>query len=457
MQKFLFALPAVLLALFLFGCGNGPDDELIGKVPASADALAFFDGNSAMRTKLCANHRKDIQAALKKAFLPEEVFQCRMLFFGSAKEDWGGVLAQSDKGQVRKLYDRLMAECRKIPNLQETAEGEMRKVTGTLENVKVLGVLYHDDLLLIAVNRTDPAFFAAKSVHPLFKEIKMRGTICSAAVKPELTRQVMFKRMVDEILKRTPALAKLRLVTVNMPFSADKPRMDVRMVFADAAAAGEVLAVVNTGLGEMAKAPDREAAAAVRKIDRKAEKSTLRISLPIGELVEQALRQAGKKAQRARSIDNLKLIGLYCHLFSFDHNDKFPDRLTTGFDAYFGKNADKAATVFVSPLDSRRKASADKIIRPSNISYAYVGKGLSLSSLRRPSRLPLAFEKPDVVAAADGFCGVLFADGHVARVRVEGRTCRVIVEELTKDLAGGQDAQAVALILANAAAEDRAE
>ena len=88
--------------------------------------------------------------------------------------------------------------------------------------------------------------------------------------------------------------------------------------------AGEVLAVVNTGLGEMAKAPDREAAAAVRKIDRKAEKSTLRISLPIGELVEQALRQAGKKAQRARSIDNLKLIGLYCHALMWSIVTFFP-------------------------------------------------------------------------------------------------------------------------------------
>lgn len=175
------------------------------------------------------------------------------------------------------------------------------------------------------------------------------------------------------------------------------------------------------------------------------------------ELVEQALRQAEKKAQRKGSIDNLKRIGLFCILFATDHNEKFPDSLTADFHSYFRKNAPQAATVFVSPLDSRRKASTDGVIRPSNISYAYVGKGIFQSSLRNPSRLPLAFEKPDVVAAADGSCGVLFADCHVMRLRVEGRTCRAIAEELTKDLAGGQDAQAVALILANAAEEDRAE
>ena len=104
--------------------------------------------------------------------------------------------------------------------------------------------------------------------------------------------------------------------------------------------------------------------------------------------------------------------------------------------------------VFISPFDSRRKASGDKVIRPANTSYAYVGKGLSEKAY---AGLPLAFEKPDVVVNNAGMCSVLYVGGRVLNLKVTGRTCKAIAEELTAKLAK-TNAGEVAVILANAAA-----
>ena len=111
----------------------------------------------------------------------------------------------------------------------------------------------------------------------------------------------------------------------------------------------------------------------------------------------------------------------------------------------------RRSTVFISPFDSRREASKDKVIRPANTSYAYVGKGLSEKA---DPGLPLAFEKPDVVGRNAGNCNVLHVGGHVLTLKVKGRTCKAIAEELTAKQAKPHAAE-VAVILANAAALDR--
>lgn len=290
MKRKLFALAAVLLAVFIAGCGKTPDQELTEKVPDSANSLCLIDGNSIVQTKLYKDHQADILKELKEASLPEDIFQCRVLIFGSTKEEWGGALLQSAGGQVRKIYDKLLAESKKdksCKDLKETTEGSQSKVTCTVEGKKVLAILYHDNLLLIAAGRTDPAFFSAKTVNPLVKEIALKETLVSAAIKVELPPAGRNKE-VDSAVQMVPSLKKLRSVAVNVPFSEDKPEMDFRAVFQDDAAANEMLAAINMGLGLLTQSDDKDVAKTVGMINRKAEKNTVRISFPIAELVKEA-------------------------------------------------------------------------------------------------------------------------------------------------------------------------
>ena len=143
MKKILFALPAILLAVFISGCNKTPDEELAEKIPASTNSLCFFDGNCFVQTQLYKEHQKEILDGLKEARLPEDLCRCRVLLFGSTKEEWFGGLVQSAGGQVRKLYDTVVAESKKdkdFKGLKESVEGTVRKITGVVSGKKVLAV-----------------------------------------------------------------------------------------------------------------------------------------------------------------------------------------------------------------------------------------------------------------------------------------------------------------------------
>ena len=455
MKKKLFVLTALLLAVFITGCGKTPDEELAGKVPASANGLCFIDGNYVVQTQLYRDNEKDIVKALKDASMPENLCRFRFLFFGSTKEEWGGALVQSADGQVRKFFDRVVAESKKdksFGNMKESTEGRMHRVTGRVSGREVLVLLYHDDLMLIAVNRTDPVFFEASPVNSLFKEISLKGNIISTAVKVELPRQGKAKEAVDSVTQMVPSLKKLQALTMNVPFSADKPEVDFRMIFPDGAAANEMLAAINLGLGVLTQSGSKDAADIVGKLKRNVTENAVRISFPLTEVVNEirkASQQSGVKAHKVTSASNLKQIGIGCKMFACDNSGKFPDDLTALVKGDYLPDV----KVYIAPGDPRRKGFTDKIIRPANTSYAYVGKGLRDGAA---AELPLAFEKPDVVGRNGGMCSVLFADGYVAAVKVKGRTCKAIAQELTAG-AARKHAKEVALILANAAAPDQAE
>ena len=299
----LFALPLMLLAVLFSGCGKTPDEELQSKIPDSANSLCLVDGNLAVQTKLYNDHKKDILKSLKDEKLPEDICQCRILIIGSTREEWGGVLIQSVNGQVGIIFDRLMNECRKektdIKDLKEVTVGGERRVSASVNGKKVIAVLYHKNLLLIAANKTDPDFFKkSDKPNPLFADIQWKNYILSSAVKLEIPQQGKSKESADMAFQMVPALQKLTAVSVNIPFSVDNPILDFRMIFKDEQSAGEGLAALNMGLGFLAQA-SKESAPLINLLKRKTDKNIASISFNINAMAE-AAKTAQKNIEQAK-------------------------------------------------------------------------------------------------------------------------------------------------------------
>ena len=303
MKKILFALPLMLLAVFFSGCGPTPDEELQSKIPDSTNSLCLVDGNLASRTKLYNDNKKDILKGLKDEKLPEDIFQCRILAFGSTKEEWGGVLIQSANGQVGIIFDRIMSECRKekanFKGLKEITVNGERRVSCVIEGKTVIAILYHKNLLLIAANKTDPSFFKkSDKPNPLFSDIQWKDHILSSAVKVEIPQQGKNKESADMAFQMVPALQKLTAVSVNIPFSADDPILDFRMIFKDEQSAGEGLAALNMGLGFLAQA-SKDVTPLINLLKRKTDKNIASISFNINAMTE-AAKTAQKNIEQAK-------------------------------------------------------------------------------------------------------------------------------------------------------------
>ena len=306
MKKMLFALPLMLLAVFFSGCGPTPDEELQSKIPDSANSLCLFDGNLATQTKLYDEHKKDILKGLKDEKLPEDLFQCRILLFGSTREEWGGALLQSANGQVGIIFDRLLKQCKKekddFKDLKEITVGKERRVSVSVKDKKVIAVLYHKNLLLVAVNKTEPDFFKkSDKPNPLFADVQWKNYILSSAVKVEIPKQGKSKESTDMVFQMVPALEKLTAVCVNIPFSVDNPILDFRMIFKDEQSAGEGLAASNMGLGFLAQA-SKEATPLINQLNRKTDKNIVSISFNINQMVEtaQKMQKEIEKAKKQR-------------------------------------------------------------------------------------------------------------------------------------------------------------
>lgn len=472
MKKLFLALPLALLALFMSGCGQTPDEKLQAKVPESANALCLIDGKSVIRTKSYKDNRKEILNKLRGTPLSEEVFQCRVLLFGSTQEEWGGMLIQSDNQQVRKIYDYVISECKKdkgtVHDFKEIRSDKELRATATIKEKKVMAVRYDDDLMLIAVQKTDPVFFQSSKPNLLFRDIQLKNTILSAAMNVELPREGKSRQSAEMAMQMLPALQKLTRISLNVPFLADDPVVDFRMMFKDEQAANEMLAMVNMGVGFAAQS-GKEFADFAQKIQRKAEKNTVKVvfSLKDAEELGKKIQEAEKKkpakakagvqtgartgAKRGGTADpktaNLKQIGLACKIYAADNNDALPPDFTALVKGKY--QADVKG--YIAKSDRQSKVSADQTIGPGNTSYAYLGKGLSDSA---DSGLPLAFEKPWLVDGKDGIA-VLFMDGHVEVRKLSGKTCRAIAEELLAK-APNAPAKEKQMIFANADEADKA-
>ena len=130
------------------------------------------------------------------------------------------------------------------------------------------------------------------------------------------------------------------------------------------------------------------------------------------------------------SAGNLKQIGLALMMYSVDHKDAFPEQPGfQGLKLLADQNYLSDPAVFRSPGDAKTTLAGElKALASNNVSYVYFGTvpGMTIE----PSKMPLAFERPDL--RLNGKLGVLFSDGHVESlvVPVEVNDCEELVSYL---------------------------
>jgi len=122
------------------------------------------------------------------------------------------------------------------------------------------------------------------------------------------------------------------------------------------------------------------------------------------------LRSDRTTSPRVRSASNLRQIGQAILLYSNDYNGQYPDSFGTIL-----LNEDVTSSVFVSPSRSETpaqgpttQAAADQLADSSHISYIYLGRALTSSTVK-PEDV-VAYELP---AQPNGGANILFGDGHV--------------------------------------------
>ncbi len=410
-------LSAAAAVLILSGCSD-PDAEFKAKVPTRAEAVVYLDGAAVLRNKTVEKELQkdaDLEKKLAVVSLKKEDIASRFLFFGSFTEKWGGVVVKTTDGAAARLFNAILQGIKdKKEKFTESVSGRQRRVS--LD--RMILVLYHDNLLLLSMEKTQFESYEKPGKNPLLADLQFKDML-SGAVTVKLPQD----KNTDTVTQMVPVMKKLTLVTFNAPASPESFQLDIRLSFSDDKAPAEALAALNMGLGMIG----RENPGILKNIDRKTEGKALLIGLNSAFFTEAAEigRKAREKARDSVGMSSLKQIGLGCFMYANDNAEAFPDSLAVLKE----KDYLPDAKVYIAPYDKTSVLSDGKTFTEKNTSFAYVGKGMNIAKLKMPSVTPIAFEKPWLLALDR--IGVLYADGHVEKVPGKGaKTCAGFVAGL---------------------------
>ncbi|OQA80858.1 MAG: hypothetical protein BWY31_03897 [Lentisphaerae bacterium ADurb.Bin242] len=431
-------LSAAAAVVLLSGCGD-PDADFKAKVPTGAEAVMYLDGAAVIHNKTVEKelrkNNKELDEKLAAVSLKKEDLAGRFLFFGSFTGKWGGVAMQSKDGAAARLFDAIVKGFKdKKEKFTESVSGKQRRVS--LDRMSL--ILYHENLLLLAVEKNEFAFYETPGKNPLLADLDFKNML-SGAMSVKLPQEPN----VDTATQMVPALKKLTIVTLNAPASPDSFHLEIKLLFSDDKAPVEAFAALNMGLEMIA----RENPGILKNLDRKTDGKELRIDLNSAFFTEIA--EAGRKArERARglaAVAQLKQVGLACSMYADDHAGDFPDSL----GALAGKQYFLDTKSYIAPYDRTSVPFDGKTFAEKNTSYAYAGKGVNLTKVKHPSLTPLAFEKPWLTETDQ--IAVLYADGQVRKTPGSGRkTCA----EFIAGLLNGVPSPEKEILLKNAAELD---
>ena len=276
MKKVISAVTACFVSSFLFltGCSD-PDAELKSKVPDSVDAAAFVDGAKMVKNKAVSKAINDAAEELKDEKISIADLENRYLFFGSVSQHFGGVVLQSREGKAEQFFKKICDALKKsgISVVEKTDAKEcLITLPGNIPQIPAIPLfmkLYHQDLLLIAYGKTDPAFFKSSKPNRIFQYICFDYTV-SAAYSVDLSA---VPQEAKQGLAMLPALYDLNLIMLNVPNPDDDLTLEFHFTKEDSA--GQVLAALNMGLALFAQ-KDPELSGMIK---RSTEKNILKITL----------------------------------------------------------------------------------------------------------------------------------------------------------------------------------
>jgi hypothetical protein len=171
-----------------------------------------------------------------------------------------------------------------------------------------------------------------------------------------------------------------------------------------------------------------------------------------GKVKDLAGRATGK--YESMSINNMKQLMLGVMMYSAEYDDCLSNELN---DLVAGGYITDTS-LFVSPSDKRTvKAAPGSKLTSKNTSYAYLGKGIEIWLLDKPSDTPILIVKPWSLAKGEQML-VAYADGAVLPYpelkNPNKLTCRAVVEKICKKK--NIPAEVKEILLKNADEEDKA-
>lgn len=401
---------AAAAALFLSGCGD-PDADFKSKVPTEAEAVVYLDGAAVIRNKTVEKELqkdKELEQKLAVFSLKKEDLASRFLLFGSFTGRWGGVVVKTSDGAAARLFNAILKGMKdKKEKFTESVSGKQRRVS--LD--RMILVLYHDNLLLLSMEKTQFEAYEKPGKNPLLADLRFKDMLSGA-----LTVKLPQDRNMEMAIQMVPSIKKLDIVSFHAPASPDQFQLDIRLLFSDDKAPIEALAALNMSLGMVG----RENPGILKNIDRKTEGKALLIGLNSAFFTEAAelSRKAAERAQESAGMNNLKQVGLGCMMYAYENSNDYPASLGVLVEKKYFPDY----KVFIAPYDKTSVLSDGKSFTEKNASFAYLGKGINSAKLKMPSVTPIAFEKPWLKAS--GKIAVLYADGHVGMIPAKGaKTC----------------------------------
>lgn len=396
--------------LFLSGCGD-PDADFKSKVPTDAEAVVYLDGAAVIRNKTVEKELqkdKELDQKLAVFSLKKEDLASRFLLFGSFTGKWGGIVVKTTDGAAVRLFDAILKGMKeKKEKFTETVSGKQRRVS--LD--RMILVLYHENLLLLSMEKTQFEAYAKPGKNPLLADLNFKDMLSGA-----LTVKLPQDKNMEMATQMLPSIRKLNVVTFSAPVSPDQFQLYIRLLFSDDKAPIEALAALNMGLGMVG----RENPGILKNIDRKTEGKALLIGLNSAFFTEAAefSRKAAERAQESAGMNNLKQIATGCLMYASDNADDLP--------ASLGVLAEKKYfpdyKIFIAPYDKTSVLCDGKAFTEKNTSFVYLGKGINVAKLKMPTVTPIAFEKPWLKAS--GKIAVLYVDGHAQMMSGKGaKTC----------------------------------
>ena len=385
--------------------------EISSRIPVSADFAVHLNGMLVPSILISDLIKKNLKDKFLLKDIPPDMLLNKYFIFGSTKENFCTMLIKSQNGISGNLFHLLNQQLKLISS--DTVEIQSSRICTVSKEKNTLLTLYHKNLMLLSIGKTDSRAFENNPVHPILENIDA-GLVLSAFFKGKLDHF----SILEPYLKDFPEIQNIEETKIS--FRILTASLDMNLKFNNANSAESLLSKLDAVLSlTRVKFPDFPSTV-YRK--RKNNRLYLSVSIDFFHQIGKVVKFIKRAKQETESIANLKAIGFQCLAYDSKYN-RFPESLDL-----LVENGQLSRKNLLLSFDKYFRAGKQK---KEHISYAYLGNGFD-SETAEP-QLPLIIEKPWILPRKSRTIRVMLGDGRVisaAIKHVSRMSCRQVISVL---------------------------